>query len=199
MPEITGLGHVGLFCHDLRTMRDFYARVLGLTISDEDLERGICFLSAAPEAEHHELALVQAKEPAQKTHNVQQVSFKVKTLDDVRGYYHRLLDAGVKIDRTVTHGIACSVLRPREQPDRAVLHDAVQGSPAARRAHRPGHTGRRSARVRPVVRGDEGAAARRSAAARVSAIWSRGSHRRACRRSRRRPGSRSRRRDARSW
>ncbi|PYN95733.1 MAG: glyoxalase, partial [Candidatus Rokuibacteriota bacterium] len=109
MPEITGLGHVGLFCHDLRTMRDFYARVLGLTISDEDLERGICFLSAAPEAEHHELALVQAKEPAQKTHNVQQVSFKVKTLDDVRGYYHRLLDAGVKIDRTVTHGIACSV------------------------------------------------------------------------------------------
>jgi len=108
MPEITGLGHVGLFCHDLRTMRDFYARVLGLTISDEDLERGICFLSAAPEAEHHELALVQAKEPAQKTHNVQQVSFKVKTLDDVRGYYHRLLDAGVKIDRTVTHGIAFS-------------------------------------------------------------------------------------------
>ncbi len=84
MPEITGLGHVGLFCHDLRTMRDFYARVLGLTISDEDLERGICFLSAAPEAEHHELALVQAKEPAQKTHNVQQVSFKVKTLDDGR-------------------------------------------------------------------------------------------------------------------
>src|SRR5204863_4068359 len=109
MPQITGLGHVGLYCEDLEKMRDFYARVLGLTISDENLERGICFLSAAPDAEHHELALVQAKEPAQKTHNVQQVSFKVKTLDDVRGYYHRLLDAGVKIDRTVTHGIACSV------------------------------------------------------------------------------------------
>ena len=63
MPQITGLGHVGLYCNDLGTMRDFYARVLGLTISDENLERGICFLSAAPEAEHHELALVQAKEP----------------------------------------------------------------------------------------------------------------------------------------
>jgi len=84
MPEISGLGHVGLFCNDLPKMRDFYARVLGLTISDENLERGICFLSAAPDAEHHELALVQAKEPAQKTHNVQQVSFKVKRLDDVR-------------------------------------------------------------------------------------------------------------------
>ena len=109
MPQITGLGHVGLYCDDLGKMRDFYARVLGLTISDENLERGICFLSAAPDAEHHELALVQAREPGQKTHNVQQVSFKVKTLDDVRAFYHRLRQEGMKIDRTVTHGIACSV------------------------------------------------------------------------------------------
>jgi catechol 2,3-dioxygenase-like lactoylglutathione lyase family enzyme len=109
MPRITGLGHVGLFCNDLKTMRDFYARILGLTISDEDLERGICFLSASPEAEHHELALVQAKEAAQKTREVQQISFKVQRLDDVRAFYHRLRDAGMRIDRTVTHGIACSV------------------------------------------------------------------------------------------
>ena len=109
MPQITGLGHVGLYCDDLGKMRDFYARVLGLTISDEDLERGICFLSAAPDAEHHELALARAKAPGQKTQNVQQVSFKVKSLDDVRAFYHRLQDAGMTIDRTVTHGIACSV------------------------------------------------------------------------------------------
>ena len=109
MPQITGLGHVGLYCEDLGKMRDFYARVLGLTISDEDLERGICFLSADPRTEHHELALARAKEPGQKTQHVQQVSFKVKSLDDVRAFYHRLQDAGVKIDRTVTHGIACSV------------------------------------------------------------------------------------------
>ena len=109
MPHITGLGHVGLYCHDLGKMRDFYAGVLGLTISDEDLERGICFLSAAPDAEHHELALVQAKDPAQVTRNVQQISFKVASLDDVRAFHHRLRDAGLKIDRTITHGIACSV------------------------------------------------------------------------------------------
>jgi catechol 2,3-dioxygenase-like lactoylglutathione lyase family enzyme len=109
MPHVTGLGHVGLYCNDLGKMRDFYARVLGLTISDEDLERGICFLSAAPDAEHHELALVQAREPGQKTQNVQQISFKVHTVEDVRAFYHRLQDAGMKIDRTVTHGIACSV------------------------------------------------------------------------------------------
>jgi catechol-2,3-dioxygenase len=109
MPQIAGLGHVGLFCHDLLKMRDFYSRVMGLTITDEDLKRGICFLSAVPEAEHHELALVQAREPGQKTHNVQQISFKARSLDDVRGFYHRLQEEGLRIDRTVTHGIACSV------------------------------------------------------------------------------------------
>ena len=122
MPEISGLGHVGLFCTDLLKMRDFYARVLGLTISDENLERGICFLSAAPDAEHHELALVQAKEPGQKTHNVQQVSFKVKRLDDVRGFYHRLQNEGMKIDRTVTHGIACSVYFYDPEDNRVELY-----------------------------------------------------------------------------
>jgi catechol-2,3-dioxygenase len=40
---------------------------------------------------------------------VQQVSFKVERLDDVRAFYHRLQDEGLRIDRTVTHGIACSV------------------------------------------------------------------------------------------
>ena len=40
---------------------------------------------------------------------MQQVSFKVKSLDDVRAFYHRLQDAGMRIERTITHGIACSV------------------------------------------------------------------------------------------
>jgi catechol 2,3-dioxygenase-like lactoylglutathione lyase family enzyme len=109
MPHVSRLGHVGLYCNDLERMRDFYARVLGLTITDEDLERGICFLSADPEAEHHELALVRAPDATQKTQHVQQVSFKVASLDDVRVFYHRLQDEGLRIDRTVTHGIACSV------------------------------------------------------------------------------------------
>jgi len=122
MPQISGLGHVGLYCHDLGKMRDFYARVLGLTITDEDLERGICFLSAAPDAEHHELALAQAKDPGQKTHNVQQVSFKVQSLADVRAFYHRVQDAGMKIDRTVSHGIACSVYFYDPEDNRVELY-----------------------------------------------------------------------------
>ena len=109
MSEISGLGHVGIYCRDLKRMREFYSGFLGLTIADEDPGRGVCFLSAAPETEHHELVLAQAKASKQKTRNVQQVSFKVKSLAGVRDFYHRLRESGMKIDRTVTHGNACSV------------------------------------------------------------------------------------------
>jgi catechol 2,3-dioxygenase-like lactoylglutathione lyase family enzyme len=122
MSGITGLGHVGLYCDDLLKMRDFYANVMGLTITDEDLQRGICFLSADPAAEHHELALAQAREPAQKTRNVQQISFKVRSLDDVRTFYHRLQQEGLRIDRTVTHGIACSVYFYDPEDNRVELY-----------------------------------------------------------------------------
>jgi catechol 2,3-dioxygenase-like lactoylglutathione lyase family enzyme len=36
---IKGLGHVGIVCDDLMKMRDFYTRIIGLTITDEDPER----------------------------------------------------------------------------------------------------------------------------------------------------------------
>jgi len=60
---VTVLGHVGIICDDLMKMRDFYTRVIDLTITDEDPECGSCFLSAAPEREHHDLNLGQARSP----------------------------------------------------------------------------------------------------------------------------------------
>ena len=40
---------MGIIRDDLMKMRDFYTRVMGLTVPDENPERGICFLSADPE------------------------------------------------------------------------------------------------------------------------------------------------------
>ena len=37
MPAVAGLGHVGIYTHDLFKMRDFYSRVMGLEITDEVL------------------------------------------------------------------------------------------------------------------------------------------------------------------
>jgi catechol 2,3-dioxygenase-like lactoylglutathione lyase family enzyme len=46
--SITGLGHTGFWVDDLEKMRDFYSRVLGLTVTDEDEERRIVFFSSRP-------------------------------------------------------------------------------------------------------------------------------------------------------
>jgi catechol-2,3-dioxygenase len=112
---ITGLGHIGIICDDFMKMRDFYTRVIGLTVTDEDPERGSCFLSADPEHEHHELNLGQARGanhpdgPRPKTQGLGQVSFIVPGMDDLRTLYHRFQAEGTRILRTVTHGISVSI------------------------------------------------------------------------------------------
>ena len=91
MSLVKNLGHVGIICDDSMKMRDFYTRVIGLTVTDEDPDRGSCFLSADPENEHHELALGQARGPEHPdgarpaTQNVGQISYIVPDLAALRG------------------------------------------------------------------------------------------------------------------
>jgi len=107
MPEVASLGHVGIHVNDLMKQRDFYTRIVGLKVADEDLEgRGMCFLSADPEREHHEFVLMKGRDAPEDTKLVQQISFIVPTIDDLRDYYHRLQAENVKIDRIVSHGNA---------------------------------------------------------------------------------------------
>ncbi|MBV9173999.1 MAG: VOC family protein, partial [Chloroflexi bacterium] len=100
--HVTGLGHVGLFVHDMPKMLDFYTNVLGMTVTDRGGER-IVFLSARPAQEHHELALAYSAD--QKT-EAGQVSFHVETLQDLKAVYRKVKDYGCLFDRVVNHGIA---------------------------------------------------------------------------------------------
>jgi len=100
--KVTGLGHVGLFVHDMPKMLDFYTTVLGMTVTDRGGER-IVFLSARPGEEHHELALV--KNPDRKS-DPQQVSFTVDSLADLRGFWQGIKQRGYKVQRVLNHGNA---------------------------------------------------------------------------------------------
>ena len=112
---VTSLGHVGIVCDDFLNMRDFYTRVMGLTVTDESPERSSCFLSGDPETEHHQLALGQTRGPDDpggarpKTQGVGQISFIVESMDALKMLYRRVKDDGRRIDNVVTHGISCSV------------------------------------------------------------------------------------------
>ena len=112
---VTSLGHVGIVCDDFLNMRDFYTRVMGLTVTDESPERSSCFLSGDPETEHPQLALGQTRGPDDpggarpKTQGVGQISFIVESMDALKMLYRRVKDDGRRIDNVVTHGISCSV------------------------------------------------------------------------------------------
>ncbi|MBQ10820.1 MAG: glyoxalase [Planctomyces sp.] len=122
MPEITRLGHVGIYCEDPIKMRDFYTSIVGLQISEEIPARGVCFLTSNTDYEHHELALFPASGANQPTQYLQQVSFKVGNLDHLREYFHRLQKENVQIESTVTHGFSCSIYFKDPEDNRVEIY-----------------------------------------------------------------------------
>lgn len=103
MPSVTGLGHVGLYVQDPAPMIDFYANFLGLTVTDRGEDDRIVFLSARPEVEHHELALVRA---ADRKSDPQQVSFTVASLADLKAFWEGIKQRGYPVNRVLNHGNA---------------------------------------------------------------------------------------------
>ena len=109
MLAVKELGHVGLYCTDVQKSLDFYTRILGLTVTDAHPEGNIIFLSAQPDEEHHELALCPGRDAPAGAKVVQQVSFIVEDLADLKRFYALLKSEGVKIRSVVTHGIALAI------------------------------------------------------------------------------------------
>ena len=107
MPKVSGLGHVGIYVHDLMKQRDFYSRVMGLQIADEDIEgRGMVFMSAHPDEEHHEFVIMKGRTGDPSAQVIQQLSFKVDSLAELKEFHTVFKNEDVEIQRTVSHGNA---------------------------------------------------------------------------------------------
>lgn len=106
---ITELGHVGLFVHDLDVMRVFYEETMGLSVSDINADTGAVFMSARPEYEHHEVLLVPGREVPEGTRWLQQLSWRVDSIESLQKIYNSLLSGGTEIVGVVTHGNTISV------------------------------------------------------------------------------------------
>ena len=105
MGKISGLSHVGVFVKDLDTMTQFYCETLGLTESHRNADRMV-FLTADVEKEDHEVVLVRGRDGDAKI--IQQLSFRVGTIEDVRAFYQTFQQMGVEIQQTVSHGAGAS-------------------------------------------------------------------------------------------
>jgi len=113
MTPAFSFSHMGMFVADLARMRDFYTRVLGFTVTDSgELEtpRGkleFVFMSRNP-AEHHQIVLATGKPADLKFNPINQISFLVNSLTELREVHKRALDNGATEMRVVTHGNAWS-------------------------------------------------------------------------------------------
>jgi catechol-2,3-dioxygenase len=106
---VVGLGHTGLWVHDLERMRDFYERVIGLTVTDADDEQGIVFFSANPDEEHHEFVLQRGRTAPPGTMLTHQISWRVDSVETLQMYHHRFKAEGVPVQQEVTHGNAYGI------------------------------------------------------------------------------------------
>jgi catechol 2,3-dioxygenase len=105
------LSHFGIYARDLNTMVEFYTRIFGLTVSDWGAStRGmdIAFLTGDPD-EHHQLVIASGRPEQAEFSTVNQVSFEVNNLEELRQYYARLAKEGVKGLETRNHGNAWSI------------------------------------------------------------------------------------------
>lgn len=118
------LCHIGLYAFDLDKMVDFYSRVIGLVVTDRGHStRGfdIAFLSRDP-AEHHQLAIATGR-PKEAVHTtVNQISFRVPSLEALQEYYPWLLKQGVKKLDPRNHGNAWSIYFSDPEDNRVELY-----------------------------------------------------------------------------
>lgn len=108
---VAALSHFGIHVTNIDRMADFYTRVLGLVVTDRGkLADGpeLAFLSHDPD-QHHQLVLITGRPAAGGYNVVNQISFKLGTLEDLKAMHARVRAEGIAEFRVVTHGNAWSV------------------------------------------------------------------------------------------
>ena len=104
------LAHVGIYAHDKALLERFYTTVLGLMVTDKGVGRGgteLSFMSGNP-SNHHQLVLVGGRPDTSGFNPINQISFMVNSLDDLRVVHRRALDNGATDMRVTSHGNAWS-------------------------------------------------------------------------------------------
>ena len=106
------LAHVGYYVRDLPMMVAFYQRVFGLMVTDTGVSTRpgsptMAFLSRNAD-EHHQIALATGRGEHAPT-TINQISFRVANLEDVRTWYKKLMDLGVENIDPRNHGNAWSL------------------------------------------------------------------------------------------
>ena len=106
------LSHMGIHVQDLPRMEDFYTKVMGLVVTDRGkafkFPIDLVFLSSRPDA-HHQLVLATGRPMDADYSVINQMSFEVASLDELREMSRRVQEAGVTDFIGINHGNAWSI------------------------------------------------------------------------------------------
>jgi catechol 2,3-dioxygenase len=128
MIKLQRLGHVLISVRDLERSKDFYTRILGFEVLEQDPEHGGLFLAIGGLG--NTLDLFQCTNPdavassdadlaGRSGLGVRHMAFAVETEDDLRDAYFALEAAGVAIVRAIDHVSQKSIYF--HDPDRNLL------------------------------------------------------------------------------
>ena len=108
-PPDAQLTHIGLYVRDLDAMVAFYGKLLGMVVTDTGDFNGkrITFMSRNAN-EHHQLVMVSGR-PEEEYSPVSQMSFRVRTLEDLQHFYREVLALGLRDLKPSNHGNAWSI------------------------------------------------------------------------------------------
>jgi catechol 2,3-dioxygenase len=104
------LAHVGVYAHNQQLLENFYTTVLGLLITDKGVGRAgveLTFMSGNPD-NHHQFVLVSGRPDTAGFNPIQQMSFMVDSLSELREVHNRALEHGASEMRVTCHGNAWS-------------------------------------------------------------------------------------------
>lgn len=102
------LTHFGVHATDLDRMVDFYTRVMGFVISDSGVSRSgarVVFMTQNPEC-HHQFVLFDGRPDELPYNPVNQISYRLDSLDTLKAYRKALVAEGIAPDRVTDHGNA---------------------------------------------------------------------------------------------
>ena len=119
--------HFGLHVTDMARMERFYRGVLGLSVTDRGsfvrngVTTDIIFLSGDPD-EHHQIILASGR-PADSGFNpINQISFKVDTLEALQAFHGRYRAQGEDRGDMVCHGNSLSLYLPDPEGNRIEVY-----------------------------------------------------------------------------
>jgi catechol 2,3-dioxygenase len=108
-PQLT---HMGINVYDVDAMEAFYTGVLGLVVTDRGVgttfKAQLVFMSSSPYS-HHQVVIASGRDPNSPRTSINQISFKVDDLDQLREMYRRVRDHGVEGLRPLNHGNSWSI------------------------------------------------------------------------------------------